>query len=673
MTAAKLDALTVRATVRIGPEGAPYTLWGSGFFVAPGWVLTCAHVLPLGRGPEHVGTLRVQGHDQLTARARLAYLLGGGTDPEQDLVLLRVTDDVEHACVRLTDRYDPPLAVTIHGWRTPRGGAPQRWSGQTECNGKDGAHGLTLAPQVEIPSGASGGPLLDRGRGLVAGIVKARRAHKDGGLAVAATALRGFGRAIPVGDEEGLGIDPYSALIRAHDAWHQKAVGTLSWVKAQGELCGGEEGGWGPRDSADASALLAALPAPASPAELRRLIERVLGDEPLWDDELAPRDWRDGHGWLYDHPEGADVVSLHYLRVVAHMCGQRDPGPAERLRQWTEQRAERLPDHLRALLMGTAVPDGLISGGVERHGCATVRPPSAADTSSEIGVYDEIGVYEGHAEDSEDGDGPVVAVELEPDLFRPRDRFHWRIWTWTGGPDTVRAVDENTDGEGASLAELPYLLNEPLTRTFGQLDADRRARLELALPVEHFDVDVHLWRPSPVVRSLKPHPAERPFGVHRPVVLRSLKRRGEPAEVWRERWRGVAEGGLKALAVHSPAYTTQTWDSAPSSVVPVLCRPPAESTGPLTEAIVAGYGVVLWSLRAEHARGCGADCDELHDRAARLLGSTSRVEALPERLRSLRERVSEADADAEWAEHLALLYDDPRRPIPLCDDLLESP
>ncbi|OSZ60891.1 hypothetical protein OQI_08530 [Streptomyces pharetrae CZA14] len=659
----RLDALIVRATVRIGPEGEPDTLWGSGFFVAPGWVLTCAHVLPPRARGGHRTILRVRGHNGLDVRAATAYWLDG-TDPEQDLALLRVTDPVDHVCVRLTDRYDPPLAVTAHGWRSPGGGQPQRWSGHTECNGKDGAHGLTLAPLVEIPHGASGGPLLDRERGLVAGVVKARRANKDGGLAVATTALRGFRRALPVGDESSLGADPYAALIRAHDVWHERVRGGQAWVKAQQELCGGGARRWTPRDSAEACALLAALPRPDSPGQLQELIERVLGDEPLWEDERAPHDWRDGQGWLYDHAEGADVVSLHYLRVVAHACAARAPEAAARLEGWVAERAGQLPDHLRALLLN-------VTASAPAPWAAAPHPTAAEEPGGfSAAVYEPGPAPEDAAEHD---DGPVVAVELEPDLFRPHDRFHWRIWTWTGGQDTARAVDEDTDGEGASLAELPHVLNEPLTRTFGLLDTGRRARLELAVPVDHFGVDVHLWRPGPVARSLKPHPADRPFGVHRQVVLRCLKRRGEPTDVWRERWRGIAEGTPKALPVPSPAVAAQTLGQAPPGAVPVLCRPPAESTEPLTRAIGAGYGVMLWNLRGEHTHGCGPDCERLHDKAAELLGSTSRATALPERLRALRERVSRCEEDAYWAEDLALLYDDPRRPIPLCDDLLESP
>ncbi|MFH0520864.1 trypsin-like peptidase domain-containing protein [Streptomyces sp. M41] len=635
----RIGQLAVRATVRIGPDGEPGTLWGTGFFVAPGWLLTCAHVLPLTRGAEGVGPLRVRGH-RLDAPARLGYWLGGGGDPEDDLALVRVPEDVEHACVRLTDRCDRPLRVAAYGWRTPQGRTPQRWDGESECNGRDGAFGLTLGPQMEIPSGASGGPLLDREHGVVAGIVKARRTGRDGGLAVSATALRGFRTARPVGGEDGLGADPYGELIRAHDRWHQAAEGPMSWVLLQEGIRPGGARCWAPRDSAQAGALLSALPRPESSAQLQDVIARVLGHEPLWEDETAPVDWRDGQGWLYDDYEDADLRSLHYLRAVAAVTAARAPDAARALERWVERRADRLPDHLRALVVEKGVTP------------STARNRVCAD----------------------DGDGPVVAVELIPDLFRPHDRFHWRIWCWRGGAGTVRALDEGPSDEGAALAELPHLLGGPLARAFAQLDAGpRQTRLELALPVEHFDVDVHLWRPGPVVRSLRPHPAERPFGVHRQVVLRCLKRCGEPADMWRERWRGVVEGGLKALPVPSPAYAKDTLEAAPPGAVPVLCRSPGESSGTLTEAIGAGYAVVLWNLKAEHAHGCGAGCEQLHDRTARLLGSTGRATALPERVRALRERISEADEDAFWAEHLALLYDDPHRPIPLCEDRLESP
>jgi hypothetical protein len=614
---ARLEQLASRATVRIGPDRPPGTLWGSGFFVAPGWVLTCAHVLPMASGDEKAATLRVRGH-QLDAAAKIAYRLGGGTDPGQDLALLHLEGPVpSHACVRLTDRYDAPHRVTALGWRTPAGGLPQRWSGHSECNGRDGSYGLTLAPHMEIPHGASGGPLLDRDHGMIVGVVKARRAGRDGGLAVAATALRGFREARPVGGESLLGADPYASLIREHDRWHQRAGGGHSWVGLQGDLGAGGERAWAPNDSAEASGLLAALPQPVSTAALQRMITAVLGYEPLWEDDLVPVDWRDAQGWVHDQREGADIVALHYLLAVAEECRSLAPDAVSALEHWIKARIEMLPEYLGALLRSRT-----------------------ADTPLDI----------------RDDEGPVVAVELEPDSYRPEDRFHWRVWSWPEGTGAARVLDEDAASEGTSLTDLPEVLDKPLGRAFRQLDtSERLARLELALPVEHFGLQVHRW----------------PFGGRRQVVLRCLKRRGEPAAVWRERWRGVAEGGLKALPVHWPKYPKEALETAPPGAVPVVCRPPRQARELLTDAIGAGYGVALWSLRTKHAGACGTDCGDLYDRTGRLLGSTTRAAALPERLRVLRERTG--DPGSEWADELALLYDDPRRPIPLCDDVLDSP
>ncbi|HZF92608.1 trypsin-like peptidase domain-containing protein [Streptomyces sp.] len=616
---ARLEQLATRATVRIGPYDTPGTLWGSGFLVAPGWVLTCAHVLPLARGAEAVGPLRVQGY-RLDVRARLGYWLGGGGDPDEDLALVRLLDPVPvHACVRLTDRYDTPHRVTALGWRTPQGGQPQRWTGHSECNGRDGSYGLTVAPNIEIPHGASGGPLLDRDNGVVAGIVKARRAHKDGGLAVAVTALRGFREARPVGGENGLGADPYAELIRAHDRWHQKTRGALSWVRTQSDVCGGARS-WSPWDSAEAAALLAGLPRPASVAQLQRTISLVLGNEPYWEDELVPVDWRDGLGWVHDQPDGADIIALHYLQAVVRACRGRAPDAAAELEHWVKTRVQELPDFLAALLRARAA------------GAAAGLAECVAD----------------------DGPGPVVAVELEPDLYRPGDRFHWRVWSWSAGPGTARVLDEDGADEGVSLAELPDLLEGPLGQAFRQLDTEaRRTRLELAVPVEHFGLHAHRW----------------PLGARRPVVLRCLKRRGEPAAVWKERWDGVAGGGLKSLPVQWPEHAKEALEAAPHGAVPVLCRPPQENADSFAETIRAGYGVALWSLRNDHTRVCGTDCGDLFGTAAHLLGSAGRASALPEQLHLRRE----SHGDTDWAHHMALLYDDPDRPLPLSDAPLDSP
>lgn len=662
MTASEVEDLARDATVRLGPDEDADTLWGSGFFVAPGWVLSCAHVLLLGREGARTGVLRVRGGHG-AARARPAYWLGSGPDTEQDLVLLRLLDEVSHPCVRLSDRYDRPHDITALGWR-PREGGPDRWSGRCQVNGTDGDYGVTLGPEAEIPHGASGGPVLDRDQGVVAGVVKARRRGADGGLAIAVTALRGFTEALVLDAEDELGPDPYRALIRAHDRWHHRRRTARdawrgSWVAAQERLLRAAEPEWTPHDAATACALLADLPLPDGTDTLRGLIKAVLDVEPHWRGAPPPRDWRDGQGWLYDRGERAELAFLHYLLLVARRCAPEAPEATAALEDWLYDRMEQLPDPVRALLKARAAPDAAVRCGAASHPVASRHAEPRGLPGPEPAT----------------STAPVVAVELEPDAFRPADRFHWRVWTWTRGPDTVRSWAEGDSAEGVPLAALPYELSVPLAEAFAQLDSEGcLARLELALPVEHFDVNVDLWRAQPAVRSYRPHPAERPFGAHRQVVLRCLRRGGEPSvQAWRDRWLGVTEGGLQALPLPSPALAGQLLATACEAAVPVLCRTAAESVESLREVIAAGYGIALWARNTQHTYGCGPQCRELHDHTAKLLRRTGRAALLPEELRRLRERIGDFDTAAEWAEPLALLYDDPHRPLPLCDERVNSP
>ncbi|MDJ1135270.1 trypsin-like peptidase domain-containing protein [Streptomyces iconiensis] len=129
MTTSRLEVLVGRATVWLGPdercqEGpGGHAMWGSGFFVAPGWVLTCAHVLrPAGEsgprsrlGEDAARPFLVHGeHGRVRARAGY-WLMDGEGAPEQDLVLVRLLEETAHSCVWLTDRCDRPFRVTAHG------------------------------------------------------------------------------------------------------------------------------------------------------------------------------------------------------------------------------------------------------------------------------------------------------------------------------------------------------------------------------------------------------------------------------------------------------------------------------------------------------------------------------------------------------------------------------
>ncbi|WP_149562009.1 trypsin-like peptidase domain-containing protein [Streptomyces cacaoi] len=984
-----LETLVGRATVWLGPHGAQGTsgpagpagtgspagvgtagsaagagsgagagggLWGSGFCVAPGWVLTCAHVLhgPSGDPADRLGadgtrTFLVHG-EYGTAAARAGYWIvddeNGG--PEQDLALVRLVtpfpDSREPACVWLTDRGDRPVRVCAYGWLAAPGRPPRRWSGRCAVSGADGAHGTLLGPDTEIPHGASGGPVLDPDRGAVVGIVKARRRNRDGGLAIGTTALRGLSHAVPVGDHQLLGPDPYQALIRAHDRWHDprgRAPGRRgrgsgaargrararardaggrsgrggpgagsrgAWAAAQEALLTGGRGtpgGWGPRDRLTALALLAELPCPEAAADVEDHVAEVLGEEPLWDPASAPRDWRDGHGWLYETADGDEVAFLHYLLSVAATCHASSPGSADALLDWAGERADALPQAQRALLNRVldlvrdaehaghaeraeyaehteyaeyAGPSGYArhperpgyaehadhaehveyvehagpvetaataatadlaetaetaehTAGERRSGGRSASGPGPATYPHEAArtgypahpahpgqpgrgdrfpdpAYPEalpaqhgparpvlpgapVGPYAApvpvavREADVRDG-GPVVAVELEPALYggygghgagegHEAVRFYWRVWTWTGTPDSLRAGERLETGQGATRQELPLQLARPLREAFARTDtATRHARLELAVPPEHFDIDVHLWRPALVGSGLRPDPQDRLFGVHRQVVVRDLSRAGGPPDgaprpgehTWGKRWHATLRGALEALALPpappasaEPGTTpygehpygdeafggaafaddpygggshgvgphvgphvepdvgpdgavfgdetrgeggedpygepfgggsgagqghehgrwrghAERLAGAPAHAVPVLCRAGPGGDAALREVVRAGYGLALWSAPRRHPEACAADgCRELLARAAELVREARHAGALPEQLRVLRERISLGDRTADWAEHLVLLYDDPRRPVPGPGpaDTLDSP
>ncbi|MFF3910512.1 serine protease [Streptomyces sp. NPDC001848] len=301
-----LDALAQAATVEIGPVNQQ-ACWGTGFFVAPGTVLTAAHVVaPLfRRDPE--GICEVRGglfNNGAPARMHLEQWLV--TDPavdrippEKDLALLQLWDEpVEHECVWLSDsaswygRY-----VACYGHRaSPDATEPWRWQARLEVNVRDGRYGVVFASSAQVPNGVAGGPLVDSNTGAVIGMLKARRANNDGGLGVLISALRRFG-------------STYQELMRAHDEWHgnRPLSGSVrNWVDEQHNLVAVDDrlsaGGdvWTPRDRRTALRLLAALPQPSDAITVASLARKAAQG---WEwagvtPELLC--WRDGHGLLYE-------------------------------------------------------------------------------------------------------------------------------------------------------------------------------------------------------------------------------------------------------------------------------------------------------------------------------------------------------------------------------------
>jgi tetratricopeptide (TPR) repeat protein len=152
---------------------------GSGFFVAPGQVLTCAHVVA-GCGEKPV-TVRWAGAelDEIDARSRCLIPRQSGAGPTYafpDLALIAVNAPPGQPYVWLADQ-EPAVASDI---------ACFGFSGQTPAAGiapdsallkvaSAGGRQLVRVQQGEIPAGMSGSLALDLDSQRVCGVVKASR------------------------------------------------------------------------------------------------------------------------------------------------------------------------------------------------------------------------------------------------------------------------------------------------------------------------------------------------------------------------------------------------------------------------------------------------------------------------------------------------------------------
>lgn len=163
-----LRDLVMAATVRIHRAGAGYdleepgTFLGSGFFIAPNWVLTCAHVARSGEGGEVTvvyetgpgrGTSAVAGEvatvlpetppEALSkALARHSGRAPRGNWPSPDLALVQLREPVDHDCAYITERpasYYGEATVLYSGWSVVGGELRRLRSGPVRCRAPSAA------------------------------------------------------------------------------------------------------------------------------------------------------------------------------------------------------------------------------------------------------------------------------------------------------------------------------------------------------------------------------------------------------------------------------------------------------------------------------------------------------------------------------------------------------
>ncbi|KAA6214027.1 serine protease [Streptomyces albofaciens JCM 4342] len=678
---AHLLAHAGRATVAVRPAPGvdPAPLWGSGVFVAPGWVLTCAHVLVSGDGRRRPtgpdGEVGVAFDGRVVA-ARLEYDLSRpgpadppGRGPRTDLALLRLLDpDVAHPCAWLSDQPAALLedAFIFRGHEQPGAGtgsdaapAPGHMI-PTAVDvdpfiavrfGARDARGLQFGSDVRVTPGASGGPLLDCDRGEVVGIVKGSHREDRVGLAVPVTELRRLAPHHLVPGATGLGDDPYHALMCLHDRWHwagQELGGTgePTWFDAQHAIMSGRGRLWGVQERLQALDLLASLPAPRDPLVVAAAVAEALGraDPSGRTGRTGPwtlRTWRDGHGALY---QGSDPYTelcafVHYLRIVAQRTADEARGAAGDEGAEVRAAAERLA------LFVTAKAVVLLPRDRERIGPVRRRPDS-------------------------------VLVEFEPLFYDDaggRQLFNWSVSEGYGQGQWQR-VEVQESRSGMTFEEA----RDQVLRRLGPrlLRADDaaggvRVRLEVAVPEERWHTAADRWQ---VPASTRRTARLRPLGPARAVVLRDQGRRQEGREevdpAWLRRWQGLtAARQLTALRVPAGARASvsglsRLLEEADEGAVPALCRSVADGTGleAVGWALDTGHPVALWPAGGHDERDCDRACDEFHREVQQLLGAPKSVAELPELVRELRAKA--AEGGASWARDLVLLYDDPGNPIP---------
>ncbi len=589
-----------------GTDGQPA---GSGFFVAPGYVLTCSHVV-----------MR-QAHSPVTVRwhsgpwpGKVVYASPPpppGTDgedntgtiwPEPDLALIRLDANIAHPCVRLGPREpEEGSHMVAAGRRVPFDDIPgDFFSGRMEYTGK--FRYLMRLKNEKFGRGMSGGPVLHLASGEVCGVAKLAGAELDG-------------YAVPVHLVYDLPGEVAGELLRSHDRYHDA---NPAWVRAQRTL-------WDARPAA-ARALLP----PDSEAELLGLLARLPGRRP----ERLGQLYRECAGTLmYPDPgplrEPRDVALRlaellhergrpHPVIIFAEALAARHPALAMGLRDWSTSEATR--QHSRELLLDWRAGRAVAAG---RQAGTETNPMS-------------------------------VIVQLKPS-DHAADRYVYTIWR--NREDVVLVEREN---EPLELTEIIARLRGKLSAQLGELPGDH-VIVEFILPPELFDEPVHMW---PVFRN--PHIL---LGYRYPVVIRDWERfyDAEDRNHAKLKWDWLSTQNTTLLrwlrcVDQRTASQLYPWFEAKIERATIgLPGPASEYAEALNAALDSGVRVALWRRTrcgAHDGIGAGANdgpCDGM------LFRQVARKKVSPEPVRLLPAKVKDLRLSPGTLSESALLWDNPHR------------
>jgi hypothetical protein len=644
---------------------------GSGFFAAPGYVITCSHVV---RGADD--TLRT-GKSVSVLWHRASYpgeVVFASPPPERDaanallwpapdIAVIRLAGAPSHPCVRLAryrsddDGPDQPLpGGSMHAEvrYAALGGARDAFPIDMHYHGT--YQGMLRLVGDRFQRGMSGGPVLDERTGKVCAMLKTRTSESEA-FAIALGDLREL---LPPEATE-----TATAILRGHDLFHGRSRG---WVDAL-------EPRWERLDRGLADVTVDFRPGPllrpAAEAEILSLLAR-LGAAHGADDagSFALYDlYQQAAGSLLPLAPGElrDLADL-FLRLCEnpHRPGRVHPGV--RLAELLAALPETDPDlafALRAWHAATARP-----GPAPVPGTLTGPPTAAPAEPAEPAA-------------SAASARPSLIFKLEP--FNPEQRpSRWRVPKYH-----VTVLAYRSD---EAIGMPVFRSSHPLTLN-GAVDAVRPQAwtavrelggggvlVELVLPLDLFDEPFHTWRLIERPRQL-PRPAdERTAGSTRlgwrnPMVVRELDRFGY--EQYRDRvgpwwdwlsgqpgvpltWVGceddVTTAGLKArldtpsargrdgLGLAGPA-SSEPWDSLMDLALYDACVP------------VAAWRRVKCREHSEGTAVSAGDCEGgRFRRSVTALAACTPLYDLPHAVMEARNGCGQPET-----EELVLLWDNPRR------------
>ncbi|MFI7300243.1 trypsin-like peptidase domain-containing protein [Streptomyces sp. NPDC050121] len=614
---------------RVFVEG---TTDGTGFFVAPGFVVSCAHVAGVEAGLPALVRWNGQDYEAVVVAA-------SADTPDRtsalyafpDLAVVQLLDPpAGHPCVWL-DMARPlqgsELTAVGFADTLQAAAAPRRV--RLISGGRTAQAGGQLMELVdgEINPGLSGGPVLNHTSAGVCAAVKATRLED--------TTMGGFG--VPLDSLRLLDPEVYRTVIERHDRFHQSdprwrmlsdrveqvPVGEVSEAAFDRHFLGLLAALPGSHDADRShSAAFLAVAAPGTP----------LPERPL----LTHRDVYVELTALLPPPDGELPYELAFCADLARELAMAPSDASDRVTALRDQvliaaGRLRLGDAVRARLAGNGVP---------------ARRPS-------------------------------VIGRVRHSL-RDRSLYHIMVWRFRSPHDIVPCASESS---ALPLQEALVLLSDLLAQQI-DLMADhpqRRGLIELILPREVLDEDFADWRLWPEVGYWS-------LGRKCDLVVRPLERHEAPHlhRVWEERWRHL-EGKRVGEALvcvcgrdrQRQAALDAMFNNDPTLAALALAGTPRQR--PVAEAymvaLTSGVPMMLWRRGSMPGPPtCGSPCgipgrDACPDagfltRAREFLSDTLRDD-VPDRVCVLRNDAEiEAEDDGHIGEHLVLLWDDPSRRIP---------